>query len=89
MGSINSIDRLAEIDVITAAAALSPRDTLMLQNKDGIIEIGVRAAFRANNASVMTNTLLAGHAAGPVQQLLVQDESTDVRTFVGGDKRKR
>jgi DNA-binding transcriptional LysR family regulator len=34
----------------------------------------VRPLLRTNNAQVITASLLAGHGAGPVQQILVIDE---------------
>jgi DNA-binding transcriptional LysR family regulator len=74
VGPIDSIKRLDEIDVITTAAVLSPRDTLMLLRGSETIETPVRAVLRTNNALVITNTLLGGHAAGPVQHLLVSDD---------------
>lgn len=74
IGPIDSIERFKEVDVITTAAVLSPRDTLMLLRGDETIETPVRSVLRTNNALVIANTLLGGHAAGPVQQLLVSDE---------------
>jgi DNA-binding transcriptional LysR family regulator len=79
VGPIDSIERLAEVDVITTAAVLSPRDTLSLQRNGDSIETTVRAVLRTNNPQVIINTLLGGHAAGPVQHLLVLDELADGR----------
>jgi DNA-binding transcriptional LysR family regulator len=78
-GPIDSVDRLKDTDVITTAAVLSPRDTLTLLRNGESIETPVRSVLRTNNALVITNTLLGGHAAGPVQQLLVSDELADGR----------
>jgi DNA-binding transcriptional LysR family regulator len=79
VGPIDSIERLQEVDVITTAAVLSPRDTLTLLHDGDATEVPVRAVLRTNNALVITNTLLGGHAAGPVQQLLVSEELADGR----------
>ncbi|MGI6855143.1 LysR substrate-binding domain-containing protein [Mesorhizobium sp. 1B3] len=37
----------------------------------------MRSVLRTNSADVLTSTLVQGHAAGPVQQLLVNDELAD------------
>ena len=79
VGPIDSIERLAEVDVITTAAVLSPRDTLTLQRNGDSFETNVRAVLRTNNAVVIRNTLVGGHAAGPVQHLLILDELADGR----------
>lgn len=79
VGPIETIERLSEVDVITTAAVLSPRDSLTLVRDGRSVEAGVRAVLRTNNAMVITNTLLDGHAAGPVQHLLVADELADGR----------
>ncbi|QRM32698.1 LysR family transcriptional regulator [Microvirga sp. VF16] len=73
-GPIDTLQRLSEISVITSAAGLAPRDTLGLQGKEGTVDIPVRPTIRTNSADVIASTLLHGHAAGPVQQLLVNDE---------------
>ncbi|WP_370673629.1 LysR substrate-binding domain-containing protein [Pleomorphomonas sp. PLEO] len=73
-GPIDTPGRLSEIGVITSAALLSPRDILTLQGADGSVEILVRPVIRTNSADVISATLLRGHAAGPVQQLLVNEE---------------
>lgn len=41
------------------------------------MDVAVRAVLRTNNADVITSTLLKGHAAGPVQQLLVNRELSE------------
>src|SRR5262249_20570366 len=72
-------ERLAKIDLVTTAAVLSPRDTLTLVRDGELTELPVRSVLRTNNALVITNTILGGHAAGPVQHLLVLDELADGR----------
>lgn len=79
VGPIETVERLSEVDVITTAAVLSPRDSLTLVRDGRSVEASVRAVLRTNNAMVITNTLLDGHAAGPVQHLLVADELADGR----------
>ncbi|MCM2477714.1 LysR family transcriptional regulator [Rhizobium sp. CG5] len=73
-GPIDTLERLSEIGVITSAALLSPRDILALQGPGGAVEIVVRPVIRTNSADVISATLLQGHAAGPVQRLLVNEE---------------
>lgn len=74
-GPIDSVGRLNEVPVITTFAVMSPQGTLTLHHQtEGAIEIPVREVLRTNNPQVITNTLLGGHAAGPVQQLLVLEE---------------
>lgn len=79
-GPIDSLERLSAVAVITSAALLSRRDVLTLRHRNGDeVDIPVRSILRTNNADVIASTLLKGHAAGPVQQLLVNDELTDGR----------
>jgi DNA-binding transcriptional LysR family regulator len=74
-GSIDTVERLSEVDLITSAALLASRDVLPLRHSSGnLVDVPVRAVLRTNNANVIAATLLEGHAAGPVQQLLVNDE---------------
>jgi len=80
VGPIDTLERLSEVGVITSATLLSPRDVLTLHHRDGeTIDITVRPVLRTNNAEVIASTLLRGHAAGPVQQLLVNDELAEGR----------
>jgi DNA-binding transcriptional LysR family regulator len=75
VGPIDTLERLSEIGVITNARLLSPRDVLTLQHRDGeVIDVPVWPVLRTNSAEVIAATLLQGHAAGPVQQLLVTEE---------------
>ena len=74
-GSIDTVERLSEVAIITSATLLAPRDLLSLRHRNGeLVDVPVRAVLRTNNASVIAATLIEGHAAGPVQQLLVNDE---------------
>jgi len=74
-GPIDTVERLSEVGIITSAALLASRDVLPLRHSSGkLIDVPVRAVLRTNNANVIAATLIEGHAAGPVQQLLVNDE---------------
>ncbi|TCL62346.1 LysR family transcriptional regulator [Rhizobium sp. BK251] len=73
-GPIDDMEDLSRIDVITTAAVLSPRDTLILVRDGETLEVPVRPVLRTNNAQVIANTLLGGRVAGPVQHLLVSEE---------------
>ena len=73
-GPIDSPERLSEVALVTTHAVLSPRDTLTLQRRGETLDIFVRPILRTDNAAVIVNTLLEGHAAGPVQHLLVAEE---------------
>jgi DNA-binding transcriptional LysR family regulator len=73
-GPVDTLARLAEIDLVTTAAVLSPHDTLFLQRGSEEAEVRVRATLRTNNSNVIVNSLMTGRVAGPVQHLLVHDE---------------
>lgn len=79
VGPIDSLDRLSQVDMVTTATILSPRDTLTLHREGGITEISVRPSLRTNNAQVIANSLKSGHGAGPVQVILVSEELADGR----------
>lgn len=75
IGPIDTPERLSDVPVIGSAAWSTPRDVLSLRSRDGTAtDIAVRSVLRTNNAEVIASTLIQGHAAGPVQQLLVNDE---------------
>lgn len=73
-GPIDTLERLSEVDMITTAAVLSPRDTIQLQRGHEGAELRVRAILRTNNASVIVSALMTGRVAGPIQHLLVHEE---------------
>ena len=73
-GPFHSLEQLSKVGVITTPNLLSPRDTLTLHRQGETVDITLRPILRTNNADVITGTLLAGHAAGPVQHLLVAEE---------------
>ncbi|MGH6858612.1 MAG: LysR family transcriptional regulator [Phyllobacterium sp.] len=75
VGPVDTLDRLSKVAVIMSAGLLSPRDILTLHHQRGeVVDITVRSVLRTNNADVIAQTLLQGHAAGPVQLLLINDE---------------
>lgn len=78
-GPITTVDRLSEIRVVTTPAVLSPKDVLTLRRRGETVDVPVRPALRTNNADVILSTLLAGHAAGPVQYLLAAEQVADGR----------
>jgi DNA-binding transcriptional LysR family regulator len=79
VGPIDSLERLLEVDVLTTAFILSPRDALTVCRGDTTIELSVQPSLRTNSAQVFINSLTAGRGAGPVQVLLVSDELADGR----------
>lgn len=73
-GPIDSPGRLADMPLITTARSLSPQNRLTLQSNGSQVDVEARALLRTNDAHVIARTLLDGHAAGPVQHLLVADD---------------
>jgi DNA-binding transcriptional LysR family regulator len=79
-GPIDTLARLSDVALITSESLLSRRDVLALRHRNGEpVDIPVRPMLCTNHAEVIAATLVAGHAAGPVQQLLVNDELADGR----------
>ncbi len=74
VGPIETLERLAEVDLVTTPAILSPRDMLSLRHRGRPVEVHVRPILRANSAEVIARTLLDGRAAGPVQKLLISED---------------
>ncbi len=72
-GPVDTLERLSQIDLVTTPAVVSPRDMLIVQRAGNplgrSIEVPVRPILRTNAAEVIEQTLLGGHAAGPVQVL--------------------
>lgn len=73
-GPIETLDDLANADLITTPAVLSPRDMLTLTCAGETLDLPIRPILRTNNAQVIVNTLLGGKVAGPVQHLLISEE---------------
>jgi DNA-binding transcriptional LysR family regulator len=72
-GPVDTLERLGEIDLVTTPRVLSPSETLALTRGGRTFEILVRPFLRTNAADALAATLLEGHAAGPVQELLVSE----------------
>jgi DNA-binding transcriptional LysR family regulator len=74
-GPIDTIERLSEMSIVASSRSVTSRDTLTLHNREGgTVDIPIRPNLRTNSAAVIASALVEGHAAGPVQQLLVNDE---------------
>lgn len=80
VGPIDTLERLSEVGLVMSARLTSPRDVLTLRHARGdLVDIPIRPVLRTNSAEVIAATLINGHAAGPVQQLLVSDELSEGR----------
>ena len=64
---------------MTTLSPRSRRDKLVLERDGETVEIPVNPTMRTNDAKVATRVLLAGQAAGAVQQNLVAEELADGR----------
>lgn len=73
-GPIASPEDLGRLRLVVTQAVLSARDTLTLFGRGTSLEVPVRPILVTNNADVIAATLREGHAAGPVQQLLVSED---------------
>jgi DNA-binding transcriptional LysR family regulator len=74
-GPIDTVEHLSAMRIVASSRSLTPRDTLTVSHKDrGTIDIPIQPILRSNSAAVIASTLLAGHAAGPVQQFMVAEE---------------
>ncbi|KRB26275.1 MULTISPECIES: LysR family transcriptional regulator [Mesorhizobium] len=74
VGPIDTLDQLAVADLVVTPAVLSSRNMLALIKGFEQTEVAVHSILRTNDASVIANTVLSGHAAGPVQLLLVSED---------------
>ena len=74
-GPVDTIERLSQVSMIASSRSLTLQDTLMLFHRDGgTVEVPIRPIIRTNSAAVIASTLMEGHAAGAVQQLMVNEE---------------
>lgn len=74
-GPIESIEHLSQINMVASSRSITLADTLTLLDGDGkTFEVPIRPIIRTNSAAVIGASLMRGHAAGPVQQLMVNDE---------------
>lgn len=79
-GPIDAPARLAAVPVIASVRPGADDDGLTLRHRDGTTcAIRTTPILRTNNAEVITATLRDGHAAGSVQQILVNEELRDGR----------
>lgn len=78
-GPVETMERLAEVPVVTTSRSMTSRNRLALLSEGVPTELDVRSILQTNDAHVVARTLLDGHAAGPVQYLLVADELADGR----------
>lgn len=78
-GSIDTLQRLAEVPLVTTARSLTTKNHLLLTRNGIATELEVRPILQSNDAHVVAQTLLDGHAAGPVQSLMVTDELAERR----------
>jgi DNA-binding transcriptional LysR family regulator len=74
-GPVDTIERLSQVSMVASSRSLTLQDTLMLFHRDGeAVEIPIHPIIRTNSAAVIASTLMEGHAAGAVQQLMVNEE---------------
>lgn len=73
-GPIDTPERLAKVPLVTTPAVLSARNVLTLHGAEGAVDVSASAILKTNDAHVISGTVLSGHAAGPVQQLLIADD---------------
>ncbi|MEN3791088.1 LysR family transcriptional regulator [Fulvimarina sp. MAC3] len=78
-GGIERPEQLATMQLVTTAQVISSRKTLTLM-RDGVQhEIPVTPFIHTNDANVILNTLLEGHACGPIQTLFAREALMDGR----------
>jgi DNA-binding transcriptional LysR family regulator len=78
IGPIETLAQLADAPVVSTLSMV-PLDTLTLIRAGEECEALIRPVLRSNNPNVVVQTLLQGHAVGPIQPLLVPDELRDGR----------
>ena len=69
-----TLEALSRAPLVTTLSPRSRRDKLVLERDGETVEIPVNPTMRTNDAKVATRVLLAGQAAGAVQQNLVAEE---------------
>ncbi|MDY8107586.1 LysR family transcriptional regulator [Fulvimarina sp. 2208YS6-2-32] len=79
VGGIDSPGRLEGMKLVTTAQVISPRKMLTLTRNGVHREIPVQPFLHTNDANVILNTLLAGHACGPIQTLFAGEALRDGR----------
>ncbi|MCB8838517.1 LysR family transcriptional regulator [Aurantimonas sp. VKM B-3413] len=78
-GSLETIEQLQAVPLVVSSNVLTPRGALSLSQGKQRLEVDVSPSIHTNDANVIAQTLLSGHAAGPVQTLLVNDALADGR----------
>jgi len=79
VGGIARPEQLAELPLVTTAQVISPRKILTLAGEGAQHDIPVRPFIHTNDANVILNTLLDGHACGPIQTLFAREALKDGR----------
>lgn len=78
-GPVETLERLSEIPLVTTSRSMAAKNRLALLSKGASTELEVRSILQTNDAHVIARTLFDGHAAGPVQYLLVSEEIANGR----------
>ncbi|ORE85787.1 LysR family transcriptional regulator [Aurantimonas sp. 22II-16-19i] len=73
-GPVDTLERLSQIPLVTTSRSVTAKNRLALLSRGVPRELDVRSILQSNDAHVVARTLLDGHAAGPVQYLMVADE---------------
>ncbi|MBB4003680.1 LysR family transcriptional regulator [Aurantimonas endophytica] len=73
-GPVDTLERLSQVPLVTTARSMTTKNRLALLFEGSSTELEVRSILQSNDAHVIGRTLLEGHAAGPVQHLLVTGE---------------
>ncbi|MCO5733447.1 LysR family transcriptional regulator [Rhizobium sp. SSA_523] len=74
-GAVATIERLAQVPLVVSSRSLTSADTIRLRDLDGQArDVVIQPVLRTNSAPVISATLLEGHAAGPVQQIMVNED---------------
>lgn len=73
-GPVDTLERLSQIPLVTTSRSITAKNRLALLSRGVPRELDVRSILQSNDANVVARTLLDGHAAGPVQYLMIADE---------------
>ncbi|MBP0615225.1 LysR family transcriptional regulator [Jiella mangrovi] len=79
VGGIDDPLKLGAVPLVTTAQVLSPGRSLTLTKGNEQHQIPVRPFLHTNDANVILNTLLTGHACGPIQALFAGEALKDGR----------
>ena len=78
-GEIDSLDRLSKVPLITTPRSVTAQNRLALLRDGAQTEVDVWSILRTIDGHVIARTLLEGHAAGPVQHLMIADDLSSGR----------